>query len=99
MSTDEIVIKSKVVIATISETCVRSHTSPPVSSRYLPPHTSAADDGGAKNNRRQSSKRLSRKKHANNDAETITLQETAEKRPVTLKASFLRKKAKEYEGN
>lgn len=55
------------------------------------------ENGSANNGRRQSRSRRSRKSDEN--VESITLQETASKsQPATLKASFLRRKAKEYEG-
>lgn len=60
----------------------------------LSPRHSAVNGGSA---RRQSRPRSTRRSDAN--IESITLQETRQKsQPVTLKASFLRRKAKEYEG-
>lgn len=61
----------------------------------LSPRNSTVNGGSA---RRQSRPRSTRRSDAN--IESITLQETRQKsQPVTLKASFLRRKAKEYEGN
>lgn len=55
------------------------------------------ENGSASNGRRQSRSRRSRRSDEN--IESITLQESASKtQPATLKASFLRRKAKEYEG-
>lgn len=55
------------------------------------------ENGSASNSRRQSRTRRSRRSDEN--VEAITLQETVSKtQPATLKASFLRRKAKEYEG-
>ena len=51
------------------------------------------------NSNRRSLKRQSRRSRpGSNEQESITLQEN-DRRPVTLKASFLRRKIKEYEGN
>lgn len=57
-----------------------------------------ADNRSASNFRRQSRKRRSSRKSDAN-VESITLQESTPKNPaVTLKASFLKRKIKEYEG-
>jgi hypothetical protein len=55
-------------------------------------------DNNATQNRRKSTKRQSRKnRRVENEGESIVLQDS-KGRPVTLKASFLRRKIKEYEG-
>jgi hypothetical protein len=60
--------------------------------------SSEVENGGSGGFQRHSKTRKSSKKNDVN-VESITLQETAPKsHPVTLKASFLRRKIKEYEG-
>lgn len=106
----KITIKTKVTINTISDDVdardnAARHQSSPHSS--LSPNedvnrSSLNDDEGS-GSRRHSSKRQSRAKKVSNagssNVESISLQESNELRPVQLKASFLRRKMKEYEGN
>lgn len=60
--------------------------------------SSSSNHNSNDNSNRRSLKRQSRRSRpVSNEQESITLQEN-ERRPVTLKASFLRRKIKEYEG-
>lgn len=82
----KVVIKSKVTI------------NAEVNDETRPLSQNAENDNG--NFPRRSSKRKSSRKSDDANVESITLQETAPRsQPVTLKASFLRRKIKEYEGN
>lgn len=55
------------------------------------------DNNGHNSNRRSLKRQSRRSRPGSNEQESITLQEN-ERRPMTLKASFLRRKIKEYEG-
>lgn len=107
----KITIKTKVTINTISDdvetrnNAAQSHSSssPRDANRSFLNDDESNEQNGFK---RQTSKRHSRRTKAssdnsNNIIETISLQESCnERRPVPLlKASFLRRKMKEYEGN
>lgn len=104
----KITIKTKVTINTISDdvearnNAAQSHSSSSPLSRDA--NQSILNDDEQNGIQRQSSKRNSRRKKASSDnsngIETISLQESInERRSVPLlKASFLRRKMKEYEG-
>lgn len=93
----KVVIKSKVTIHTGDDDENPHGHSPLHRVTTLNARNVESDNGSASNNQSHSQKRKSRKSDAN--LESITLQETAAKtQPVTLKASFLRRKIKEYEG-
>lgn len=101
----KITIKTKVTINTISDdvdaryNAARHQRTPRLSSSN---RSSLNDDEGRNSqNRRNSSMRQSRGKRVSvgENVESINLQESHSQRPVQLKASFLRKKMKEYEGN
>lgn len=94
--------KAKNTINTISDdveardNAARRQQTPQISSSQ-DTNRSALNDEGQKFNRKSSSKK---KKTLNaGENETIVLQENSSQRPVQLKASFLRRKMKEYEGN
>lgn len=100
----KVIIKNKVTIVTDSDeenasgSNSRHHT--PLRQRSLNRSTSRNSDNDSveASDSRRRSRKSTRRSDANN-AEIITLQETAKKsQPVTLKASFLRRKIKEYEG-
>jgi hypothetical protein len=100
----KITIKTKVTINTISDdvdardNAARHQRNPHSSSN----RSSLNDDEGQYGeNRRHSSKRQSRGRKVSNveNVESINLQQSNKQRPVELKASFLRRKMKEYEGN
>ena len=97
--------KNKVVTIVTDRDDEEQNPSRPQSNHQLTPQRQSSitirnaenENGSASNGRRQSRMRRSRKSVDN--VELITLQETATKsQPPTLKASFLRRKAKEYEG-
>lgn len=102
----KITIKTKVTINTISNdvdtqdnASTRHQRSPDLLNRDS---SLNGDEGrnGENRSRRQSWKRQSQgKKVLRSNVESINLQENNEQRPVQLKASFLRRKMKEYEGN
>lgn len=97
--------KSKVVTIVTDRDDDEQNPSRPQSNHQLTPQRQSSitirnaenENRSASNGRRQSRNRRSRRSVDN--VELITLQETAAKtQPATLKASFLRRKAKEYEG-
>lgn len=98
----KVIVKNKVTIVTDSdeENASGSHSrhQTPLRQRSLNRSTSKNSDDVETGDSRRRSRRSTRRSDSNN-AELITLQETAKKsQPVTLKASFLRRKIKEYEG-
>lgn len=97
----KVVIKSKVIIHTINgDDSSQKTASPPRESSLnrSASRNAETDNGVPSSSFRQSRKRKSSRKSDVN-VESITLQESAPKnQPVTLKASFLRRKIKEYEG-
>lgn len=106
--------RSKIVISTISDEVeartnqMNSHESSNSSQlrHEISPTKSISNRSSLNNernnnseNRKRSFKRQSRKnQRPESGVESIVLQEN-ERRPVTLKASFLRRKIEEYEGN
>lgn len=95
----DVIIKNRVTIKTDSDEENNSLHQTPARQSSLnrqPTSRSAENDNGSANSFRRHSQKT-RRSDAN--IESITLQETAKKsQPVTLKASFLRRKIKEYEG-
>lgn len=102
----KITIKTKVTINTISDDVDardRHQRSPHLSSSHRDANRSSLNDDEGQNSHNGESRRnssRSRGKRVSNaeNIESINLQENSQ-RPVQLKASFLRRKMKEYEGN
>lgn len=95
-------LKSKVTINTISETLAQSPTSNRLSSARSSRSSYRSAENENEGPSRRSSSRNKRTRSSAIDAniESINLQESpTQRRPITLKASFLRRKMREYEGN
>lgn len=99
-----VVVKSKnVTIAESDDGEIRPAVSTPQRQRSLNRSTSRnseSDNGGTSQFQRPSSRKKRSTRRSDANAESIVLQETAPRnQAATLKASFLRRKIKEYEGN
>lgn len=99
----KVIVKNKVTIVTDSDeenaSGSNSRHQTPLRQRSLNRSSSKNSDNDVEAGESRSRSRRSTRRSDANNAELITLQETAKKsQPVTLKASFLRRKIKEYEG-